>query len=97
VLSKAKDKYPDFKYYRYFRFPITIISAKIHVDLETDFQVRLLKFCYQIKNWQGGSELLLIVMCIRSQYSYIIYKATVRIFQTQVDLTDSGFLLVKPP
>jgi hypothetical protein len=41
------------------------ISAKIHVDLETDFQVRLLKFCYQIKNWQGGSELLLIVMTIK--------------------------------
>jgi hypothetical protein len=50
VLSKAKDKYPDFKYYRYFKFPITIISVKIHRDLKTDFQVRLLKFCYQIEN-----------------------------------------------
>jgi hypothetical protein len=36
--------------------------------VKTDFHVRLSKFCYQIENWQGGSELLLIIMCIRSQY-----------------------------
>ena len=43
VLSKPKDIYPNFKYrvYRYFKFPITVISVKIQRDLKIDFQVKL--------------------------------------------------------
>jgi hypothetical protein len=37
--------------------------------LRADIPSFFLKFCYQIENWQGGNELLLIIMCIRSQYS----------------------------
>jgi hypothetical protein len=53
------------------------IDRPLKRDLKADFQVRLLKFCYQIENWQGGSELLLIIMCIRSQYSEMSYSSVI--------------------
>ena len=38
---QTKGQIPRFEIYRYFKFPITVISVKIHSDLKTDLQVLL--------------------------------------------------------
>ena len=56
VLSKAKDKYPDFKYYRYFKFPITIISVKIQ-RLENRLSSKTIKVLLSNRKLTGRMQI----------------------------------------